>query len=208
MTTIITRLYEDMETARAAADALLNSGHDAATIDIITGTDAQESRIVAARVSREAAAAYAPAVAAGKALIVVRAPFAPIGTARHAMRVVDKFPSIKVGVADENHYIRETPTVEARGSVLTDHPFFMSNKHRRMGHGHIFGSNPIKPSRPRTSAISGGAYMSTKFWPMRLVSSSAKQGTSAIRGGWLISKSFGIPTLIGRIETPVPSILR
>lgn len=208
MTTIITRLYEDMATARGVADALLNNGHDAGTIDIFSGADATPTRMVAARVSAEAAEAYAPMAAAGKVLLVVRAPFAPIGTARNAMRTVDKVASIKVGVADENHYIRETPSVQAQRSVLTDHPFFMSNKHRRMGHGHIFGSNPIKPSRPRTSAISGGAYMSTKFWPMRLVSASAKQGTSAIRGGWLISKSFGIPTLIGRIETPVPSILR
>ena len=208
MTTIITRLYHDAATAQAAAEALQGNGHDPATIDIISGAEGAEARIVAARVAPEAAAAYAPAVAGGNALIVVRAPFAPIGAARNAMRVVDKFPSIKVGVADENRYIRETPSVASRGSVLTDHPFFMSNKHRPMGHGHILGSNPIKPSRPRTSAIAGGAHMSTKFWPMRLISASAKQGTSAIRGGWLISKSFGIPTLIGRIETPVPSILR
>ena len=208
MTTIITRLYEDTATARGVADALLNNGHDAGTIDILSGEDATVARMTAARVSADAAEAYAPMAAAGKALLIVRAPFAPIGTARNAMRTVDKVASIKVGVADENFYIRETASVETRGSVMTDHPFFMSNKHRRLGHGHILGSNPIKPSRPRTSAIKGGAYMSTKFWPMRLVSSNAKQGTSAIRGGWLISKSFGLPTLIGRIETPVPTILR
>lgn len=208
MTTIITRLYEDTATARAVADALLNNGHDAGTIDILSGEAATVARMTAARVSADAAEAYAPMAAAGKALLVVRAPFAPIGTARNAMRTVDKVASIKVGVANENEYIRETPTVQARGNILTDHPFFMSNKHRRLGHGHILGSNPIKPSRPRTSAIKGGAYMSTKFWPMRLVSANAKQGSSAIRGGWLVSKSFGIPTLIGRIETPVPTILR
>lgn len=208
MTTIITRLYQDGATAKSVADALLANGHGAGTIDIITGAEGAEARMVAARVRPEAAAAYAPAVAGGNALIVVRAPFAPIGAARNAMRVVDRFASVKVGVSNEDFYVRETPSVHARGSVLTDHPFFMSNKHRPAAHGHILGSNPIKPSRPRTSAISGGAYMSTKFWPMRLLAAKTRQGSSAIRGGWLISKSLGIPTLIGRIETPVPSILR
>jgi hypothetical protein len=208
MTTIITRLYEDAATARAAADALLNNGHDAETIDIIAGAEDTESRMKAARVNADSASAYAPSVASGKALLVVRAPFAPMGTARNAMKVVDRFASIKVGVENEDEYVREAASVAARGSILADHPLLMSNKFRRLGHGHILGSNPIKPSRPRTSAIRGGAFMSTKFWPMRLVSANAKKGTSAISGGWLISKSFGIPTLIGRVETPVPSILR
>lgn len=208
MTTIITRLYEDAATARAAADALLNNGHDASTIDIIAGAEGTEAHMKAARVNPDSAAAYAPAVEAGKALLVVRAPFAPIGTARNAMRVVDRFASIKVGVENEDEYIREAASIAASGSILADHPLLMSNKFRRLGHGHILGSNPIKPSRPRTSAIRGGGFMSTKFWPMRLVSANAKRGNSVLRGGWLLSKSFGIPTLIGRVETGVPTILR
>lgn len=208
MTTIITRLYEDAATARAAADALLNNGHDAGTIDIIAGAEGTEAHMKAARVNPDSAAAYAPAVEAGKALLVVRAPFAPIGTARNAMRVVDRFASIKVGVENEDEYIREAASIAASGSILADHPLLMSNKFRRLGHGHILGSNPIKPSRPRTSAIRGGGFMSTKFWPMRLVSANAKRGNSVLRGGWLLSKSFGIPTLIGRVETGVPTILR
>ena len=88
MTTVITRLYEDMATARSVADALLNNGHDAGTIDILSGEDATIARMTAARVSADAAEAYAPMAAAGKALLIVRAPFAPIGTARNAMRTV------------------------------------------------------------------------------------------------------------------------
>ena len=133
MTTVITRLYEDMATARSAADALLNNGHDAGTVDIIAGAEGAEDRMKAARVNPDAAALYAPAVADGKALVVVRAPFAPIGTARNAMKVVDRFASIKVGVADEDEYIRETPSIAAHGSIMADHPLFMSNKHRRLG---------------------------------------------------------------------------
>jgi hypothetical protein len=198
MTTIITRLYADIATAREVAGALMASGHAAATIDVISRDGAADTadRMRAARVSAAAAARYAPAVQDGRALVVVRAPFAPMGAARHAMKVVDRTPSIKVGVADEDEYIREQPSIAMRDNLLRDHPLVMTNPHRPLPHGHILGSNPILAPRERRSAIAGGKHMSRLFWPMRLVSARAKEGTSAIRGGWLFSSMFGIPTLL------------
>ena len=58
------------------------------------------------------AAAYAPAVAEGRALLVVRAPFAPVGTARHAIKTVNRYPALSVGLEDEDVYIREDPKVK------------------------------------------------------------------------------------------------
>jgi hypothetical protein len=198
MTTIITRLYSDKAAAQTVVNALVSKGHHPSTIDIISGdsggTAAQRMRN--ARVGAEASRAYAGPVAGGKALVVVRAPFAPMGTALSAIRTVNAHPSIEVGLADEDVYIRDEPNVVRAGKVLTDHPLIMSNPHRHLPHGHILGSNPVSASRPRTSAIRGGAYISTKFWPMKLVSS-PKQGTSAIRGGFLFSSIFGLPTLLG-----------
>jgi hypothetical protein len=196
MTTIITRLYPDLATAKGVVAALEANGHAASTIDIITKADGSaEARMDAARVPRDSAAAYAPGIAKGAALVVVQAPFAPMGTARDAMKVVNRTASIDVGVQDEDFYIREQPVVELSGKVQTGTVFYMSNPHRRLGHGHILGSNPILPSKERTSAIRGGAYMSTKFWPMKLVST-GRQANSAIQGGFLFSSLFGIPTLI------------
>jgi hypothetical protein len=210
MTTIITRLYKDLATAQAVAAELSLAGHDSATIDVI-GRDGEgnaEARMAEARVPRASAAAYAGGVAKGAALLVVRAPFAPMGTARHAMRVVNRTPAIDVGLADEDVYIREQPRLEKTGKVLPGTVFYMSNPHRSLTHGHIFGKNPLIASKPRTSAISGGAYMSTKFWPGKLLSA-PKERTSAIRGGMLISSIFGIPTLSG--DTPsrelIPTII-
>jgi hypothetical protein len=197
MTTIITRLYPDTATARAVAGALTASGHAVDTVEVIARDGAADvaSRMRAARVHPDAAALYAPAVTGGATLLVVRAPFAPMGAARHAMKVVDRTPSIKVGVGDENAYIREQPTVAMRDNLLHGHPLVMSNPHRSLPHGHILGSNPILSPRTRRSAIAGGRHMSRMFWPMRLVSARAKEGTSAIQGGWLFSSMFGIPTI-------------
>jgi hypothetical protein len=201
MTTIITRLYKDLATAQGVAAELTSAGHDSGTIDVISrdGEGTAEARMEEARVPKASAAAYAADVAKGAALLVVRAPFAPMGTARHAIRVVNRTPTIAVGLADEDVYIREQPKVETTGSVLSGTVFYMSNPHRSMTHGHVMGSNPLLASKPRNSAIPGGAYMSTKFWPGKLLSA-PKEKTSAIRGGMLISSLFGIPLLSG--DTP------
>jgi hypothetical protein len=198
MTTIITRLYADTATARAVAGALMATGHAVDTIDVIGRDGAADvaDRMRAARVNPDAAAQYAPAVQRGATLLVVRAPFAPMGAARHAMKVADRTPSIKVGVADEDEYIREQPSIAMRNNLMRDHPLVMSNPHRPLSHGHVLGNNPISAPRERRSAIAGGKHMSRLFWPMRLVSANAKEGTSAIRGGWLFSSMFGMPTLL------------
>ncbi len=198
MTTIITRLYADNAAAHAVASTLLGDGHAPATIDIITrdGLGSVATRMRDARVPSASAAAYDGPVADGKALLVMRASFAPMGAARHAIKVVNRFPSIKVGLADEDVYIREEPKISIVGKVQTNHPLYMSNAFRPKTHGHILGSNPLLPHRTGRSAIAGGRHMSRMFWPMRLVSAQAKEGTSAIRGGWLFSSMFGIPTIL------------
>jgi hypothetical protein len=197
MTTIITRLYPDLATASSVAANLAQSGHEPSTIEVITrsGEASVQARMAAARVQAASAAVYAPKVEKGAVLLVVRAPFAPMGTALHAIRTVNRTPAIDVGLEDENVYIREQPYVEIDGKVMQGTVFFMSNPHRSAGHGHILGQNPILPAKARTSAIRGGGHMSTKFWPMKLVST-GRNANSAISGGMLFSKMFGIPTLI------------
>lgn len=197
MTTIITRLYQDLATAQGVASALTSAGHLAGNIDVISrdGDGTSEARMIEARVPKASVAAYAPGVAKGATLLVVRAPFAPMGTARHAIRVVNRTPAINVGLEDEDVYVREQPKLETEGKILPGTVFYMSNPHRSLTHGHILGSNPILPSRDKRSAIPGGAHMSTKFWPMKLLSA-RKDKSSAIHGGMLISSLFGVPTLI------------
>jgi hypothetical protein len=193
MTTIITRLYPDAATVQAVVTALLGYGHDQDTIDVIVRDGASDlmDRMRAARVSPDAAATYTKhMVGNNNALLVVRAGFNPVGAARNAMKVTGKFQSLDVGLDDENQYVREDADMARSSSVLAGNPLVMSNPHRTPSHAHILGSNPISAPRERRSAIAGGAYMSTKFWPMRLVSANAKEGTSAIRGGKLMLTSL------------------
>lgn len=199
MTTIITRLYADQAAARAVVNTLLQKGQDEDTIEVITrdSLGGAEAAMRAARVPAASAAAYARAMTGREALLVVTAPFNPVGTAREAIRVVNKSPAIRVGLADEDVYLREAARSEFSRNLLPGNTLIMSNPHSRPSHGHILGRNPVSASKTRTSAIRGGAYMSRYFWPMKLVSAS-KEKTSAIRGTWLFSSMFGLPTLISR----------
>jgi hypothetical protein len=205
MTTIITRLFADAAAAKAAVDDLLSRDHDPRTINVISGSagDSAVDRIRAARVGAAAAAIYAGHVEQGRALVVVAAPFNPVGTARDAMRALSRHPAMNVGVADENVYMREQPRVDISGKVDSRHTLWMTRPGSIGAGGPIFGM-AASGRKPGTSAIRGGAYMSTKFWPMRLVTA-PKQGRSASSGGglmfgrglmpsgWTISGMFGVP---------------
>lgn len=198
MTTIITRLYSDPSAAQAALAALLDIGQDKDTIRIISGTveGGAVAAMKAARVSAVSAETYAKAMTGNQALLVVEAPFSPIGTARNAIKMLRRHPALDVGIADEDVYLREYPNAEYSNAVMTNHPLLLTNPFRPLSHGHIFGENPVSPSKERTSAIRGGAYMSRMFWPMKLTSA-PKHATSAIRGGMLVSSLFGLPVLTG-----------
>ena len=198
MTTIITRLYSDLAAAQTVAAALAKDGHEADSIHIITdGAEAGKAAMKAARVSPVAAAAYAKAMTSGQALLVVQAPFNPVGMARSAMKVVGLHPSVDVGLADENGYIREVAMTRVSDNLLTKHPLLMSNPFARPSHGHMLGSDPLIKSRKSTSAMRGGGNMSKMFWPMKLVTTGRK-ASSAISGGWTMSGMFGIPLLSRR----------
>lgn len=209
MTTIITRLYPDQAAAQAATNSLLAKGQAADTISIIAGGKEAADAMKAARVPAASAAKYTKAMGAKHALLVIEAPFSPIGTALTAIRTLYKHPALDAGVADEDYYLREHASPDYANSIMSDHPMMMSNPFRRLTHGHIFGDNPISPSKPRTSAIRGGAYMSKMFWPMKLVSQSAPR-QSAIRGGRLFSSMFGIPLLTTSwpLRDELPTVLR
>jgi hypothetical protein len=202
MTTIITRLYSDTAAAQAAVHDLMGRGHSDDYINIISrdGDGTVGDRMRAARVNARSAASYAPHVASGAALVVVQAPFNPVGAARHAIRVLDRHPSLNAGVADENEYVREEPKVEVRGSILSNHPLFMSHDMAARTRGtasSAFGLRLLSEQKTKSSAMRGGGFMSSKLLPFPLLSQ-AKARTSAIHGGWTLSDMLGIPTISRR----------
>ncbi len=209
MTTIITRLYEEIEAARAAVAALRAAGHPGENVDLIVREDPFRSglsvveRIAAARVDPSSAAIYAGHVEGGRPLVVVRAPVTPFGAARNAMYIVDQHGPMPVGGVDANRYVREEPKRELFLSVLSDHPRWFSsdmnpvNNRNRGTVSEAFGLPPLSPRRPRTSAMSGGGFMSKLFWPMPLLSRKPR-GSSVIRGGGFMSRYFWPMPLVSR----------
>lgn len=211
MTTILTRLYSDRAAAEAARAGLLSIGQDAATLHIITAQTegGAAAAMKSVRVVAALAQVYAQAMTGTQALLVVQAAFAPIGTARNAMRLLRKFPALDVGLEDEDIYLREHPTPDYSNQIMDKHPLLLSNPFRPLPHGHILGNAPILPHKPRTSAMRGGAYMSKLVWPMKLLSAPKERG-SAIRGGRLISAMFGLPLLVKSWPSrdDLPTLLR
>jgi hypothetical protein len=196
MTTIITRLYPDPSAAKAAMASLLDIGQSDDTIQIITANTVggTAAAMKAARVGSVSAAAYAGAMTGSQALLVVQAPFNPMGTARNAIKCLRKHPAMNVGLEHEDVYLREYPIARHSNNLMANHPLLMSNKFREMPHGHIFGNDPIIRGKERTSAIRGGAYMSRFFWPMKLTSA-PKTRNSVISGGFLFSSLLRLPLL-------------
>jgi hypothetical protein len=206
MTTIISRLYADPAVAAEVAGRLAAAGFPAQTYDLLAADSdlaGLPGRITAARVRARAAATYADRLASGGAMIVVRAPFSPIGAARQAMEIVDQAASVDICRAVQNDYQSEQPDGRLFLSVLTDHPRFLSQDLRpgySSAYGpvtELFGMRILSRRKPRTSAIAGGGFMSRLFWPMPLITRNRKaRSASGERGP--VSRVFWPMPLISR----------
>jgi hypothetical protein len=219
MTTVVSRLYSDAATADAVAEALRAEGHPDGHIDVIAGGKdkaALAKRIREARVSEAAAAAYAAKLGEGKALVVARVPFMPLGAALNAIRTVDRFPSVDAGVADQNEYIREEPREDLLPSqsmsifkggrrFLTDKVppghLVLTRKNALRDKGTIssrFGLKLLSDDKPRRSAMSGGGFMSTKFLPFPLLKPRKGELSVIPGGGTVFSDKLGLSLLSER----------
>ncbi len=206
MTTIISRLYDSVETATAAADALLDAGHSPDTLDVFSGegsdTDvaALAQRIAAARVGLNSAPAYAEELARGRALLVVRAPITPFGRAREAMRITARFAPVDVpGVVGEA-YVRDYPDPRNFNTLLLDHRRFLSqdippdNPRRRGLVSAAFGLPLLSRRRPRLRRA--GWPLTGGLFPL-LIRRPARR--SVMSGAGPLSRFFfPLPLLSGR----------
>jgi hypothetical protein len=207
MTTVVSRLYDSVETANSVADQLRAVGFPDATISIITNADAGE--IAAARVSDAAAESYAAAMTGGQALFVCRAPFTPFGAARTAIATADGAAWIDTGMGARNEHVTETPDLEKHlPAKSTKHDLVMTPADY-VGSGisewqlsRVFGWPTISKGRVagRPTVLSGTRYMSRSFWPGKLLSNKPRK-TSVMDGETLMSKRFGnFPVLTERKE--------
>jgi hypothetical protein len=194
MTTVVSRLYDSVDTANGVADQLRAEGFPDRTISVITAADADE--IARARVGERAASAYAKAMTGGQAVFVCRAPFTPFGAARRAMEVADSVPMVDAGIGKANEYIREEAQLDnLTPSVLGHHPLMMT-RDDYVGSGwsgwrlsHVFGWPTVSARHERSpSVLQGTRYMSRMFWPGKLLSSKPRK-SHVYSGGRLFLSS-------------------
>ena len=196
MTTIISRLYDSLATAEAAADALRAAGHAPATLSVIPAEgSAPAARIAAAGVGHVSAAAYARAMAPGMAVLAVRAPFVPFGRARSAMAIADRFDPLPVAGARANQHVPDQPdpviffpAIARHAHVLTrDIPphigrrrglvsaafglplLLAPRRHRLLPTGPLTGGLLPHLWRRRPQLVAPG-FASRWFWPLPLLS--------------------------------------
>ena len=208
MTTVITRVFDNEENARSIAGKLRDKRLPRRAIEVIAA-EGRDSEAIAARLSRamvhdDTVPVYAEHVAQGKAVLVVRATYKPLGAARITRETLAGRESIvNVGDVCDDYYVSDPP--DHAPSILNDHPhiLLMDMGRRRIADGGpvMAGLFPklIIRNRKATSAIRGGAHMSRLFWPMPLLKRNRK-ANSAIRGGRYMSKAFWPAPLLSSSE--------
>lgn len=200
MTTVVSRLYDKVETANRVADKLRAQGFPESTLSVITSADAKT--ISKARVGEAATAAYAKAMKDGQALFVCRAPVTPFGAARVAMAAADSEAWIDTGRGACNEYIREVADLDMQTPrVLKNHPLMMT-RDDYVGSGwagwrmsDIFGWPTVARRRNyQLSVMQGTRYMSRGFWPRPLLSNKPRNSSVMAGGRLMLSSANSVST--------------
>lgn len=205
MTTIISRVYADAAAADAVAGELRSSGFPDRVFDVLAASEGEKAGAVAERirgagVAEAAAATYAKALRDGKALVVVRAPFTPLGAARLAMKIVDKHSPIDVGVKDDNRYVRTEMATSRQmsGKVIEGGKHYLTNVAEiRRNRGPVtagFGMKMLSDERPRTSAVGRARTITGNFFPLI----SERPPSANVGPGETISSKLGFATIYRR----------
>ncbi|MEO1293234.1 MAG: hypothetical protein AAFV62_10450 [Pseudomonadota bacterium] len=198
MTTIITRLLPSETAANALKMRLLEERVPKRAISVITAgsgesTASLTTRLTDAMVHESAAAAYAPAMGSGAAVLVVRATYKPLGVALMTRRMLAGVETVATNAAPEDYFMPDKPDREL--PILEEHPRFLTVPPRagetRTGTiSDRYGFKLLSDRKERTSAMSGGGFMSQKFLPVPLLSSRKPRDGSVMSGGKHMSTMF------------------
>jgi hypothetical protein len=170
MTTLVTRLYKNRAEADAAAKAVLAKGYSKRLVSVVSAdskgsADALKATMAAAGIYPTAAGTYANRVAAGAALVAVKAPVGSYFTIRDALN--DAGP-IESGVKNEDVHVR---SVEARPASRPRHtPVLISSGQTFLSSGILvplmdFAWGGFSKDRPRWKYLTDFAWGS--FGPDR-----------------------------------------
>ena len=196
MAQIISRLFTEEKFARSAYDRFRTEWFPKHAMAIYhkdgPGGDQVEAKLVEAGVNPDTAAAYASHVAKGAAVLVVAATYKPLGAARIARSIMADVDGVDVGDLPEESYMKDRP--DPAPSILKDHPQFFTAAPGPFDPpatlvSRAMGLKLLSQQRPRTSAISGGRFMSRAFWPGPLLSNKERKN-KVMSDGRRMSRMF------------------
>ena len=220
MTTVVTRAYKNLDTARKVADALRDAGLSPKGFDVFSKGEADlEAKLAAAKVEPGSVAAFAKAVAAGNPVVVGRAEITPFGAAARAKEVVASFDPVEVPDAKGDHYVSTVPisaataTATSAGSIDDRHGLIMSSdmlpgRQTQWRISDSFGWKLLSDRKPaETLVMKGKRFMSQSFWPAPLLSS-RKPAAGAVKTDHPhMSKGFWPAPLLSS-RKPAPGVVK
>jgi hypothetical protein len=168
MTTIVTRAYKDLDTAKAVAEALRAEGHPDRDMDLFAkGEKDLAEKLAAAKVPAEAVPAYVKAVEGGKPVVVARAEITPFGAAARAKKVADSFNPVAVEGASGDFYVSTVPISGPAANIKGDHGLIWTQPEEIAGkRGYFFSSNFGWKMLSDRKPAAGIIYSGTKFFAM------------------------------------------
>jgi len=121
MTTLITRLYADKDTAKQASEALEAKGFDRNSVSLL-GSDT--AAMADAGLDEAVSGAYAAQMSGDNSLLMLRAPFGSVGTAVSAL---NRFDAIEVDTEQET-YIRPVDDPSMSSSIIPGNKKFLTSQ--------------------------------------------------------------------------------
>lgn len=106
MTTIVTRAYKDLDTAKSVVEALRAERFPDRDIDLFKKGDGKlAEKLAAAKVPAKAVPAFVKAVEGGQPVVVARAEITPFGAAAKAKAVLSSYNPVAVEGSDGDFYV-------------------------------------------------------------------------------------------------------
>ncbi|MGY6633609.1 MAG: hypothetical protein ACXIU8_07670 [Alkalilacustris sp.] len=209
MTTIVTRAYKDLDTAKSVMEALRAEGHPDRDMDLFNKGDSKlAEKLAAAKVPDEAVPAFVKAIEGGKPVVVARAEITPFGAAARAKNVLNAFNPVSVQGTDGDFYLSTVPvggpaaTIDGAHGLIWTRPEEIAAK-RGWSFSRRMGWRVLSDRRPSKEAIYRGRKLfSAGFYPLL---STRKPAEGAVyRGKKLFTEGYW-PMLSDR--KPAPEVI-
>lgn len=193
MPTIITRLYEDKETAQAALDKLHEAEHHAFNAEIVRekGNNKVSKKLRSYGLGSVAAKVYSKHMKEKNALAIIEAEFSPDGGTRRIIDILDSFPTIDVGLSNQERFVDDEKR-DTTGKIISN-TLFMTNPRRKLPSGHVSRGSLISRRKPGVSLMRGKSHASTKILPLPLLTKRTKK-SSALKRKLQFSSLLRMPT--------------